>query len=123
MGSDRDGDASKGPERRIATRVTPALHPSVPDIVYFHANGIEGNGLIKDISLTGAHVAEASEALQPGTRTDLYFLQPATLRRIHAVAEVVRRTRTGFAVRFRRMERELEGLVLAAAEERDAAGS
>ena len=46
----------------------------------------------------------------------MFFLQPSTGRKLRAVAEVLRTSPGGgFAVRFLRLERELEQLVLRAA--------
>ncbi len=88
----------------------------MPGLVNFTAGKIEGSGLILDVSLTGAHVREASHRLEAGTKVDMYFLQEKTERRLHAVAEVMRETESGFAVRFLRVERELRCLVLSAVE-------
>ena len=101
-------------EQRRAPRVSPRDHPKLPGHVNFSAGEVVGTGLILDLSSTGAHVFEASQRLEPGTQVELYFLQPSTSRRMHATCEVVRKTGSGFAVKFLRLERELERLVLAA---------
>ena len=105
---------SRRADRRTAKRVLARLHPTVPGRVNFTAGEIEGGGMILDISAGGANVHEASHRLEPGTKVELFFLQPKTERRIRGEAEVVRKTKTGFAVRFLRLERELKTLVLAA---------
>ena len=105
-------DEAAWAERR-APRLSPKTHPSIPGLVNFSAGEVEGVGLILDISSTGAHVS-ASRQLDPGTQVELYFLQPNTSRRMHATCEAVRRTKSGFAVKFLRLERELEQLVLSA---------
>ena len=105
------------PERRVAPRVSSRVHPTVPGHVNFAAGMIEGHGLILDISATGAHVYMASHRLGLGTRVDLYFLQARTERQLHAIAEVVRETESGFAVRFLKVERKLRSLVLSAVKE------
>jgi len=91
----------------------------VPGSVTFTAGVIEGSGIILDISATGAHVYRPTKDLPKGAVADLFFLQPDTGRKLHAVGQVVRHTETGFAVRFLRVERELEALVLAAAGDAD----
>lgn len=117
MGSDDAGRRRKlvpKGRRRGAARVSHEDYPSVPGSVHFTAGAIRGSGLILDISATGAHIYKPTKNAHPGIVIDLYFLQPETERRLHATGEVVRRTETGFAVRFLRVERELETLVLAA---------
>jgi hypothetical protein len=103
-------------ERSRAVRVS-AEHPRVPGSVTFVAGVIQGSGTIFDISATGAHIYRPTKGLPKGAVADLFFLQPETSRKLHAVGQVVRITETGFAVQFLRVERELEALVLAAAED------
>jgi hypothetical protein len=103
-------------ERSRAMRVS-AEHPRVPGTVSFVAGAIQGSGTIFDISATGAHVYRPTKDLAKGAVADLFFLQPETGRKLHAVGQVVRHTESGFAVRFLRIERELEALVLGAADD------
>lgn len=115
-----DPDSPSRPKRRVdraAPRVSQQDYPSLPGTVLFNAGAIRGSGIILDISATGANVFQPTKNLPKGVVADLYFLQPNTGRKLHAEAEVVRRTDSGFAVRFRRVERELEALVLQASEE------
>jgi hypothetical protein len=111
-----DSDSSRRSKRasKRASRVSNQDYPSLPGTVLFSAGAIRGSGILLDISATGANVYQPSKNLPKGVVADLYFLQPNTGRRLHAEAEVVRRTESGFAVRFRRVERELEALVVAA---------
>jgi hypothetical protein len=104
-------------ERSRAVRIS-AEHPRVPGSVSFVAGVIQGSGTIFDISATGAHIYRPTKDLPKGAVADLFFLQPGTERKLHAVGQVVRNTETGFAVHFLRVERELESLVLAAAGDR-----
>ncbi len=113
MGSDSPPESGRR-DRRRAARVSSRDYPSVPGSVFFSAGAIQGSGTILDISATGAHIYRPSEMLQRGAGVDLAFLQPVTERRLHAAGEVVRETEFGFAVRFLRVERELEALILAA---------
>jgi hypothetical protein len=106
-------------ERSRGVRVSSRDYPRVPGRVEFTAGVISGSGIIMDISATGAHVYRPTKDLPKGAVADLFFLQPDTERKLHAVGQVVRHTETGFAVHFLRVERELEALVLAAAEGRD----
>jgi PilZ domain-containing protein len=103
-------------ERSRAVRIS-AEHPRVPGTVTFVAGAISGSGTIFDISATGAHVYRPTKDLAKGAVADLFFLQPETGRKLHAVGQVVRHTDSGFAVRFLRIERELEALVLGAADD------
>ena len=103
-------------ERSRAVRVSNQDYPRVPGRVLFTAGVIEGSGIIMDISATGAQIYRPSVGLAKGAVADLFFLQPDTNRRLRAVGQVVRVTDDGFAVHFLRVERELETLVLSAAE-------
>ena len=105
-------------DRRSSPRIS-GLHPSIPGRVNFVAGDVSGGGMILDISAGGAGIEDATERLEPGTEVELYFLQPKTSRRLRATAEVVRKSKTGFAVRFVRIERELERLVLRASKNAD----
>jgi c-di-GMP-binding flagellar brake protein YcgR len=102
--------------RRSAKRVVAGRHPSIPGQVNFVADDAEGSGRILNISAAGAAIEGATRQLVAGSKAELFFLQPGTGRKLRAVAEVVRTTsEDGFAVRFLRLERELERLVLQAA--------
>jgi PilZ domain len=102
-------------ERSRAVRVSHQDYPRVPGRVVFTAGVIEGAGIIMDISATGAQIYRPSKMLPKGAVADLFFLQPDTQRKLHAVGQVVRLTDDGFGVQFLRVERELEQLVLSAA--------
>lgn len=113
------GDAGKKIRAtRSAPRISAKDYPGMPGNVHFIAGAIRGDGMILDISSTGAHIYKPTKNVPRGVVVDLFFLQSDTERRLHAEAEVVRRTEDGFAVRFLRVERELETLVLAAASEK-----
>ena len=100
--------------KRSAPRISHREYPSVPGNVSFSAGAIRGTGILLDISATGAHVYRPSKIVPRGVELELFFLQPDTGRKLYALGEVVRRTDSGFAVRFLRVERELETLILAA---------
>lgn len=104
-------------ERSRAVRVSHRDYPRVPGSVSFQAGVIEGVGIILDISTTGAHVYRPTKDLPKGAVADFFFLQPDTGRKLHAVGQVTRNEETGFAVNFLRVERELETLVLSAAQD------
>lgn len=109
--------ADSDERQQRAPRLSSRLYPSVAGSVHFWCGGREERGLIHDISRTGARIAETTARVQPGEQVELFFLLGANPRRIKAVASVVRRTPTGFAVRFLRIQRELDRLVLAATPE------
>lgn len=109
-------------DEKRAVRVSSEDYPSVPGRVFFNAGAIRGSGTLLDISATGAHIYMPDKKVPRGVVVDLYFLQSGTQRKLHATGEVVRHTQSGFAVRFIRVERELETLVLAAAAEAEAEG-
>ena len=94
--------------KRVAPRVSSRKHPSVPGLANFEAGEIKGRGIILDISTSGAAIIEATERLATGTKVELFFLQPGSERKLRAIGEVARETPDGFAVRFQRIERELE---------------
>jgi hypothetical protein len=103
--------------RRSAKRVEVGRHPSLPGLVNFASDEAEGSGRILNISSAGAAIEDATAQLAVGSKAELFFLQPGTGRKLRAVAEVVRiSSADGFAVRFLRLERELEQLVLRAAD-------
>jgi len=113
---EKPGEKARRRERSRAVRIS-AEHPRVPGTVTFVAGAIQGSGTIFDISATGAHVYRPTKDLAKGAVADLFFLQPETGRKLHAVGQVVRHTDSGFAVQFLRIERELEALVLGAADD------
>ena len=103
---------------RRALRLSSARCPSVAGEVHFRSGEREGRGVIQDISLTGAKIAQTTVRLLPSEEVELLFLMGD--RRTKALASVVRQTSSGFAVRFLRIERELERLVLTATSDPDA---
>ena len=74
---------------------------------------MDGTGVIGDLSLSGAWIAEASASPATGTPIAL-FLDTGTGETVRATAEVVRRTAKGFAVRFPRLNPELRDFLAAA---------
>lgn len=104
MGSRPNRSDDTGADRRGAPRASTR--------VFFSSGRIEGHGLIEDISLTGAQIADAERRLQPGTRVRLQF---ALLegKPIDVQGEVVRTTTTGFGVRFVNVDARLQSLLLA----------
>ena len=87
--------------------------PRVPGRVYYHADRLEGTGLIEDISVKGAHIVDPKQRLQPGATVSLSFFAGENDARIDIDAEVVRKTDRGFAVRFVRVDSRVQELLLA----------
>ncbi len=115
MGRNRKRPPTRPAERREASRLTAWTRKSDPDAVHFVADDQEGSGVLRNVSTTGALVEGVSRQVPCGVMIDLYFLfGRGRKRRVHAIGKVVRETETGFAVRFSRIERELERLVLSA---------
>ena len=109
--------------RRASPRVSHRNGPALVGLVRYVAGAIEGVGMMMDVSVCGAEIDEPTERLEVGTEVKLFLLQPETAPKIRAVAEVTRQTRTGFAIRFRRIEREFARMVLRAVEEAQSGGS
>jgi hypothetical protein len=107
-------------KKRSAPRISHREYPSVPGNVSFAAGAIRGTGILLDISATGAHVYMPTKIVPRGVEIEMFFLQSETGRKLYALGEVVRRTESGFAVKFLRVERELETLILAATGEEPA---
>jgi hypothetical protein len=91
----------------------------VPDRASYIAGDCCGSAKIPNISVGGALVSGTAHCLETGTEVDLYFHEPGTGRRLHAIGHVVREADTGFAVLFLWMGTDLERLVLVAAGDTD----
>ncbi len=96
-----------GAERRAAPRVPVSLN------VRFSAGRIEGIGSIRDLSLNGAYIAAAPPHPQPGTPVNLFLPLGRDGAPVEISTEVVRRTPTGFAVRFLRLDQHPQDLLIA----------
>ncbi len=88
--------------------------PRLPGRVRFSAGRQEGTGLIEDLSLSGAHIAEANWCPDLGTQVRLFFASKESERPLCAFGRVIRSTGSSFAVRFKAVEQGLQGLLLAA---------
>ncbi len=106
-------------EHRGKPRVARADEQGLPERVYFSFGRIEGVGVLRDVSATGARIA-ATRRLPPGLAIEMYFVVDAT-RRLRASAEVVRTTASGFVARFLEVEPDLERLIAEAAARSEAA--
>ncbi len=88
--------------------------PRLPGRVRFSAGRSEGSGLIEDLSLSGAHVAEASCSPELGTRVRLFFATNESETPLYAFGTVIRRSPSSFALHFEAVEPSLQGFLLAA---------
>ena len=101
--------SDSGPE----DRARPRSAPRAPVQVQFSAGRVDGTGVIGDLSLSGAWIAEASASPAAGTLIAL-FLDTGAGEPVRATAEVVRRTAKGFAVRFPTLNPQLRDFLSAA---------
>jgi len=115
MSKDRGRPPTSPAEGRSSPRLTAWARSSDPDAVHFVADDQEGSGVLRNVSTTGALLEEVSRPVPCGVVVELYFrFGRGRRRRVHTIGKVVRETETGFAVRFSRIERALERLVLSA---------
>ena len=99
------GSAQNPPKECIAKRFDLHIHCE------YQTFGVRGEGILWDISLTGARLENASRPVESGTRLHLevsFF--PGSVP-VAISAEVVRSTATGFAVRFVHLEERLKRLL------------
>lgn len=68
--------------------------------VRFKGGRGRGEGIIWDVSTSGARIEVATARMRPGSQVHLQFSYSSEAEPIVAAAEVVRATETGFAVRF-----------------------
>ncbi|MDJ0847561.1 MAG: PilZ domain-containing protein [Myxococcota bacterium] len=66
----------------------------------YQAGDAEGQGLVTNLSQTGAMVERCSEPLDPGTKLVLRLKPAGGFKTVSVDAEVVRATEEGFALRF-----------------------
>ena len=88
--------------------------PRLPGRVCFSAGRLEGSGLIEDLSLSGAHVAQVDSCPELGTRVRLFFATDESETPRHATGKVIRRDDSSFALRFDVVEPSLQSFLLAA---------
>ncbi len=87
--------------------------PRFPGRVHFSAGRMDGTGLIEDLSLSGANIAEADCCPKLGSRVRLSFATGESQSPLYASGKVIRRRPSGFALRFEAVERGLQSLLLA----------
>ena len=82
--------------------------------VQFKGGPRRGEGIIWDLSTTGARIEVATARLRPGTPVHMKFSYASEAEPVFAAAKVVRATETGFAVHFTRMSNALRKQLFAA---------
>ncbi len=88
-------------ERRAAPRVCLLRQTD------FWAEGVVGQGVLHDLSSTGARIEEPSSQIERGEEIDLTFALHEDGRPIRIRGTVVRETETGFGVQFIQSDRRL----------------
>lgn len=88
------------------------MRPRAPRVrllshAYFAAGRVEGRGILHDLSITGACINEASPRVKPGTEIRLTFALREHDVPVRIWGKVVRKTETGFAVEFIKLDRSL----------------
>ncbi len=82
--------------------------------VQFKGGPRRGEGIIWDMSTTGARIEVATARLRPGTPVHMKFSYASEAEPVFAAAKVVRATETGFAVHFTRMSNALRQQIVVA---------
>ncbi len=104
--------------REGAEAATPAAEPATPEAATpdaerrdeirverfgwarYQSDEVEGQGLVTNLSQTGARVERCSEPLEPGAKLVLRLKPAGGFKTVAVDAEVVRTTEEGFALRF-----------------------
>jgi hypothetical protein len=77
----------------------------------YRARSVEGSGFVRNISHSGALIDPAEPPLLAGGQTKLRFSFFEDSLPVEVKAEVVRETKTGFAVRFTEMDPRVRGII------------
>ena len=110
-------DDDQRTEQRSAPRVSPPLFAGKLGAANFTAGEIQGTGQVVNISMSGALLSSTTHRLEAGTEVELAFMDAETGRLYRASGHVARATKSAFAVKFSRLERELSALVLDATQQ------
>ncbi len=96
----REGD---GPQR--APRERFQAH------AFYTADGVEGRGVLTDLSVTGARIKKATDRMATGTRIKLLIAVREDCFPMEIEAEVVRDTASGFAIEFSDVDSRLKNFL------------
>lgn len=91
--------------KRVGERVRVRFRAS------YRARSVEGSGFVRNISHSGALIDPAEPPLLAGGHTKLRFSFFEDSLPVEVKAEVVRETKTGFAVRFTEMDPRVRGII------------
>ena len=98
------GSSGRGGSAGDEGYVAPRFDLCVP--VAYRGPGFEGEGLLGDISSSGARIERASNGVAPGTKLGMRFSFFVGSFARELPAEAVRETESGFAVRFVELKAE-----------------
>lgn len=99
---DRENDASPSTEAVDELRFSPRIEHF--GWARFSADGVEGEGLVINLSQIGALVERVTESLAAGTKFTLRLKPSGGFKTLDLDAEVVREIDGGFAFRFLRVD-------------------
>jgi hypothetical protein len=77
----------------------------------FYGRKIQGNGLVRNISTSGALIEDAEPLLISGTQIRMRFALGSDTVPVELTAEVARETEGGFAVRFDSMDARVRAVM------------
>ncbi len=100
--SDRRSRRREGEGPQRATRERFLAH------AFYTADGIEGRGVLTDLSVTGARIKKATDRMATGTRITLLIAVREDCFPMEIKAEVVRDTASGFAIEFSDVDSRLK---------------
>ena len=95
--------AGDGPQRATRERF--------PAHAFFTADGVEGRGVLVDLSVTGARIEKATNRVATGTSINLQIAVREDCFPMEIEAEVVRDTESGFAIEFSRVDSRLKNFL------------
>ncbi len=98
-------------DRNRKSRAAPRIQLSVS----FSSGRLEGTGFIQNLSLTGAQIRVLGTSGQPTVNAmiDLWFSIGSYKEPVPARGRVVRSSPHGFAVEFVRLDKKIQGLLVA----------
>ena len=71
------------------------------------SKAVQGGGQVMSMSKAGALIASPPPRPAVGTEVELYFVQQSREEPLYAVGQVVSETKSGFAVRFLPVQRDV----------------
>lgn len=104
--------ASAPPRRQSEKRISRRYRVEIEATYHFDSTQNGATGIVRDISVTGAHIEHASAPIRPGTPLllEIPFLPNGLPHKLRAVC--TRATENGFAVIFPRLHRGMRSFLL-----------